>query len=119
MINSIPYKWATNTNYGSPQPRYISPVVLINKQMEEIPKGYKIDPCLLPSTILQLDECEQILRVNDAQIDLKGLMPCLQAAAGNGPPTGKPSAGYLPFYADLSNNNKLYIYAGGSWLATS
>lgn len=42
----------------------------------------------------------------------------LYVPSGAGTPTGTPSTrtGYLPIYAD-SSNNKLYLYSGGSWNA--
>jgi hypothetical protein len=111
-------KWLLTTQQGGPKPRYFKPLVFVNKQMQEADLGYSLDPTFMPPTILQLDECELVLRVNDAQLDLKALIPAFRISAGTGAPTGIPSAGYLPFYLDQNNSN-LYVYAGGSWYKTN
>lgn len=38
----------TPTTYGSPNPRYIRPVVRINGMVQDAPVGYVINPCFLP-----------------------------------------------------------------------
>ena len=38
----------TPTTYGSPNPRYIRPVVRINAMLQDAPVGYVINPCFLP-----------------------------------------------------------------------
>jgi hypothetical protein len=101
-------------HYGVPQPRFIRPLVRIDGMAQDMPQGYHIDPCFLPPTILQLDECELLLRVNDALLDLRPLLPCFKVAAGVGAPAGEPSQGYLPFYLDKAAK-KLWVYAGGEW----
>jgi hypothetical protein len=106
-------KWK-DVEYGVPHPRFIRPLVRINGHTEDAPEGYVIDPCFLPPTVLQLDECDMTLRVNDALLDLNPLLPCFKVAASDGPPVNPPSAGYLPFNFDVTNS-QLYVYAGGVW----
>ena len=38
----------TPTTYGSPNPRYIRPVVRINGMVQDAPVGYVVNPCFLP-----------------------------------------------------------------------
>ena len=38
----------TPTTYGSPNPRYIRPVVRINAMLQDAPVGYVVNPCFLP-----------------------------------------------------------------------
>lgn len=38
----------TPPTYGSPNPRYIRPVVRINAMVQDAPVGYVINPCFLP-----------------------------------------------------------------------
>ncbi len=38
----------TPTTYGSPNPRYIRPVVRINGMVQDAPVGYAVNPCFLP-----------------------------------------------------------------------
>jgi hypothetical protein len=115
MLNStcVP-KWA-DVQYGTPKPRFIIPLVRIDAMTQDMPKGYTIDPCFLPPTILQLDECAMLLRVNDALLDLKPLLPCLSVAASGAAPTNPPSAGYLPIHVNKVTK-KLSVYAGGEWV---
>jgi hypothetical protein len=75
--NSLIPHWP-DVSYGVPQPRFIKPLVRINGMVEDAPHGYKIDPCYLPPTILQLDVCGFLLRVNDAIIDLEPMLICFR-----------------------------------------
>ena len=38
----------TPISYGSPNPRYIRPVVRINGMVQDAPVGYVVNPCFLP-----------------------------------------------------------------------
>ena len=38
----------TPPTYGSPNPRYIRPVVRINAMVQDAPVGYVVNPCFLP-----------------------------------------------------------------------
>ena len=38
----------TPSTYGSPNPRYIRPVVRINGMVQDVPVGYVVNPCFLP-----------------------------------------------------------------------
>ena len=38
----------TPPTYGSPNPRYIRPVVRINAMLQDAPVGYVVNPCFLP-----------------------------------------------------------------------
>lgn len=38
----------TPPTYGSPNPRYIRPVVRINGMVQDAPVGYVVNPCVLP-----------------------------------------------------------------------
>ena len=38
----------TPSTYGSPNPRYIRPVVRINGMVQDAPVGYVVNPCFLP-----------------------------------------------------------------------
>ena len=38
----------TPSTYGSPNPRYIRPVVRINGMVHDAPVGYVVNPCVLP-----------------------------------------------------------------------
>ena len=38
----------TPPTYGSPNPRYIRPVVRINGMVQDAPVGYVVNPCFLP-----------------------------------------------------------------------
>lgn len=110
--------WYESVHYGSPAPRVIKPLVRINGMVEDMPTGYIIDACLLPPTILQLDECDLTLRVNDALLNLQALLPCFKVAAASGVPQNPPSAGYLPLYVDQLTS-KLWVFAGGIWILIS
>lgn len=112
------HQWADNIQYGVPDPRFIRPLVRIDAMVQDAPQGYILDPCFLPPTILQLDECDLTLRVNDALLDLRPLLPCFQVAASSGVPSGPPSDGYLPFYVDQLTRI-LWVYAGGQWIQTN
>lgn len=37
-----------NKSYGVPNPRYIRPIVRINGLVQDMPFGYKFNPCWLP-----------------------------------------------------------------------
>lgn len=39
---------APNRTYGIPDPRYIRPLVRINGMIQDMPFGYKFNPCWLP-----------------------------------------------------------------------
>lgn len=83
-----------------------------------MPAGYRMDPCFMAPTLLQLDECDMTLRVNDALLDLRPLLPCFQVGAAGEGPGDEPSAGYLPFHINKVTG-ELFIYAGGEWLKTA
>lgn len=109
--------WA-DIAYGVPAPRFIQPLVRIDGMVQDMPQGYQLAPCFLPPTILQLDECEMTLRVNDALLDLRPLLPCFQVGSAGVGPGEEPSEGYLPFHLNKATG-ELYIYAAGEWLKTA
>ena len=79
------------------------------------------DPCGVDSPVtIDVDECNGIIYFNGTGLELSLFKSCPRLPSGFGPPTGKPSAGYLPFYVDISGNapHALYAYGGGSWLQT-
>lgn len=111
--DAFPRQWYTVT-YGTPSPRYIRPLVRINGMVEDAPVGYKLDPCMLPPTIMKVDDCNQTLQVNDAMIKYSDMFQCLKLPVGSGAPTGKPAEGYYPFYLDIVTKN-FYVFDSDTW----
>lgn len=81
----------------------------------------EVDPCDASSPVtIEVDECADMLYFNGTGLDMSLLRLCPRLPSGFGPPTNSPSAGYLPFYVDISGSapHGLYAYVGGSWLKT-
>ena len=65
----------TPTTYGSPNPRYIRPVVRINAMVQDAPVGYVINPCFLPM--------EEIASATNQTITLDGSTLTLSDGGGS------------------------------------
>ena len=81
----------------------------------------EVDPCAVDSPVtIEVNECENMIYINGTGLDMSIFKSCPRLPSGFGSPTGKPSAGYLPFYVDISGSepHALYAYVGGSWLKT-
>ena len=65
----------TPTTYGSPNPRYIRPVVRINAMVQDAPVGYVINPCFLPM--------EEIAEATNQTIALAGSTLTLSDGGGS------------------------------------
>ena len=107
-----------SVTYGTPNPRFIRPLVRINGMTEDMPFGYKFDPCLLPPTVLRINNCNQTLQVNDAMISYKDMFPCMKLPNGSGAPVSAPQEGYYPFYLDLTTKD-FYVFVAGTWYKTN
>ena len=107
-----------SVTYGTPNPRFIRPLVRINGMTEDMPFGYKFDQCIMPPTILRINNCEQTLQVNDAMISYADMFPCLKLPVGSGAPTAPPADGYYPFYLDLVTKD-FYVFESGTWYKTT
>lgn len=61
----------TPPTYGSPNPRYIRPVVRINAMVQDAPVGYVINPCFLPmeeiaeATNQTLSQTDNVVTLSD------------------------------------------------------
>ena len=100
--------------WGTPNPRYIRPLVRIDGLTQDMPLGAKFDPCFLPPTLLRFDPCAKTLQVNDAMVSLAELVPCPKLPMGAGAPTGTLGDGYLPLYIDTTTNES-YYYDSNGW----
>ena len=107
-----------SVTYGTPNPRFIRPLVRINGMTEDMPFGYKFDPYLMPPTILRINNCNQTLQVNDAMISYKDMFPCLKLPVGSDDPVNAPSEGYYPFYLKLltPTTANLFAHTGTAWV---
>ena len=65
----------TPPTYGSPNPRYIRPVVRINAMVQDAPVGYVINPCFLPM--------EEIASATNQTITLAGSTLTLSDGGGS------------------------------------
>lgn len=106
--------WDTNVTYGTPNPRYVRPLVRVNSMVEDMPQGYKLDPCLLPDTVVRIDNCNKTLTVNSTMVSYADMFDCMKLGAGAGAPVNAPSEGYYPFYFDVQAK-KLHVYVNGTW----
>ena len=61
--------------YGSPNPRYIRPVVRINAMVQDAPVGYVINPCFIPM--------EEIASATNQTITLDGSTLTLSDGGGS------------------------------------
>ena len=79
----------TPISYGSPNPRYIRPVVRINAMVQDAPVGYVINPCFLPM--------EEIAAATNQAITLDGSTLTLSDGGGSVElPAGTMAAGTEP-----------------------
>ena len=79
----------TPPTYGSPNPRYIRPVVRINAMVQDAPVGYVINPCFLPM--------EDIASATNQTITLAGSTLTLSDGGGSVElPTGTITTGTEP-----------------------
>ena len=65
----------TPPTYGSPNPRYIRPVVRINAMVQDAPVGYVINPCFIPM--------EEIAATTNQTITLDGSTLTLSDGGGS------------------------------------
>ena len=65
----------TPTTYGSPNPRYIRPVVRINGMVQDAPVGYVVNPCFIPM--------EEIAATTNQTITLAGSTLTLSDGGGS------------------------------------
>ena len=65
----------TPTTYGSPNPRYIRPVVRINGMVQDAPVGYVVNPCFLPM--------EEIAEATNQTLSLAGNVVTLSDGGGS------------------------------------
>lgn len=61
----------TPPTYGSPNPRYIRPVVRINAMVQDAPVGYVVNPCFLPMEEIA-EATNQTLSMVGGTISLSG-----------------------------------------------
>ena len=79
----------TPPTYGSPNPRYIRPVVRINAMVQDAPVGYVINPCFLPM--------DEIASATNQTITLAGSTLTLSDGGGSVKlPTGTITTGTEP-----------------------
>ena len=65
----------TPPTYGSPNPRYIRPVVRINGMVQDAPVGYVINPCFLPM--------EEIAEATNQELTQEGNVVTLSGGGGS------------------------------------